>query len=85
MDVTRVNLVTSVGTQGRRWPALRSLRAASAAAARPAALRSAAIETWRTRDPHGIDISAIEHIDARSIAVIREDGADRKLDVALPS
>ena len=48
-------------------------------------LRAAAIETWRTRDPLGIDISAIEHIDARSIAVIREDGIDRKLDIALPS
>ncbi len=48
-------------------------------------LRAAAIETWRTRDPRGIDISAIEHVDARSIAVIREDGVDRKLDVALPS
>ena len=48
-------------------------------------LRAAAIETWRTRDPRGIDISAIEHIDARSIAVIREDGIDRKLDIALPS
>lgn len=48
-------------------------------------LRAAAIETWRTRDPLGIDLAAIEHIDARSIAVIREDGIDRKLDIALPS
>ena len=48
-------------------------------------LRSASQETWRSRDPRGIDIAAIEHIDARSIAVIREDGVDRKLDVALPS
>ena len=48
-------------------------------------LRSAAQRTWQTRDPLGIDISAIEHIDARSIAVIREDGIDRKLDIALPS
>ena len=48
-------------------------------------LRAAAIETWRTRDPLGIDIAAIEHIDARSIAVIREDGVDRKLDIALPT
>ena len=48
-------------------------------------LRAAAIETWRGRDPLGIDISAIEHIDARSIDVIREDGVDRKLGIALPS
>jgi D-lactate dehydrogenase (cytochrome) len=48
-------------------------------------LRDAAMTTWRTRDPLGIDLSAIEHIDARSIAVIREDGVDRKLDITLPS
>jgi D-lactate dehydrogenase (cytochrome) len=48
-------------------------------------LRAASQETWRSRDPRGIDIAAIEHIDARSIAVIREDGVDRKLDVTLPS
>ena len=48
-------------------------------------LRAAAQRTWQTQDPLGIDISAIEHIDARSIAVVREDGIDRKLDIALPS
>jgi D-lactate dehydrogenase (cytochrome) len=48
-------------------------------------LRSAAIETWRSADPLGIDISAIEHLDARSIAVVHEDGVDRKLGVAVPS
>ena len=49
------------------------------------ALRSAAMETWRSRDPLGIDLAAIEHVDARSIALIREDGVDRRLDVTLPS
>jgi D-lactate dehydrogenase (cytochrome) len=48
-------------------------------------LRRASRETWRTRDPRGIDIAAIEHLDARSIAVIREDGIDRKLEIPLPS
>jgi D-lactate dehydrogenase (cytochrome) len=48
-------------------------------------LRAAAIETWRTGDRLGIDIAAIEHIDTRSIAVIREDGVDRKLNISLPS
>jgi D-lactate dehydrogenase (cytochrome) len=48
-------------------------------------LRAAAQQTWRTRDPHGIDLAAIEHIDARSIQVVRDDGIDRKLDIALPS
>jgi D-lactate dehydrogenase (cytochrome) len=47
-------------------------------------LREASIETWRARDPRGIDISAIEHIDARSIQVIREDGVDRKFDLTFP-
>jgi len=44
-------------------------------------LRAAAQDTWRTRDPLGIDVAAIEHIDARSLHVIREDGVDRKLAV----
>jgi len=48
-------------------------------------LRLAAATTWRSRDPRGIDLAAIEHLDARSIAVIREDGVDRKLDITLPS
>lgn len=50
-----------------------------------AELRAAAQQTWRTHDANGIDVSAIEHLDARSIAVIREDGIDRKLDITLPS
>jgi D-lactate dehydrogenase (cytochrome) len=48
-------------------------------------LRSAAQNTWRTRDPLGIDLAAIEHIDARSIQVVRDDGVDRKLEISLPS
>ena len=48
-------------------------------------LRAAAMDTWRSGDPLGIDVAAIEHIDARSIAVIREDGVDKKLEIALPS
>ncbi len=48
-------------------------------------LRAAAQRTWQSQDPLGIDVSAIEHLDARSIAVIREDGVDRKLKITLPS
>lgn len=48
-------------------------------------LRAAAIDTWRSGDPRGIDIAAIEHIDTRSIAVVREDGVDRRLEINLPS
>ena len=47
-------------------------------------LREASIRTWRSGDPLGVDISAIEHMDARSIQVVREDGIDRKLDLVLP-
>jgi D-lactate dehydrogenase (cytochrome) len=46
-------------------------------------LRAAAIETWRSGDPNGIDIASIEHMDARSIEVVREDGVDRRLDISL--
>ena len=48
-------------------------------------LRAAARQTWRARDPLGIDLAAIEHLDARSIALVREDGIDRQLDITLPS
>lgn len=47
-------------------------------------LREAAMATWRSGDPHGIDIAAIEHLDARSIQVLHEDGVDRRLDITLP-
>jgi len=42
-----------------------------------ASLRVQALETWRTRDPDGIDVSAIEYLDQRSLQLLREDGADR--------
>lgn len=48
-------------------------------------LRRASMATWRTGAARGIDVAAIEHLDSRSIAVIREDGVDRKLDLSLPS
>ena len=49
-----------------------------------ARLRDAARETWRTRDRRGIDVAAIEHMDARCLALLREDGADRACGVAIP-
>ena len=48
-------------------------------------LRDAARETWRTRDARGLDVSAIEHLDARCLALLREDGADRARGVRLPA
>ena len=49
-----------------------------------AALRLAAQTTWRTKDPHGLDVAAIEHMDARCLAVLREDAADRVCGVTIP-
>ena len=33
-------------------------------------LRARSQDTWRTRDPDGIDVAAIEHVDARSLALM---------------
>jgi len=49
-----------------------------------ARLREAARRTWRTRDPRGMDVSAIEHMDARCLTLLREDGADRANGVTIP-
>jgi D-lactate dehydrogenase (cytochrome) len=46
------------------------------------ALRSAARATWRGAG--GLDIAAIEYLDDRSLNLLRDDGHDRRLDVALP-
>ena len=47
-------------------------------------LRDAALDCWRTDGASGVDIAAIEHLDARSLQIVREDGAARRLGVALP-
>jgi D-lactate dehydrogenase (cytochrome) len=47
-------------------------------------LRQDAVETWRARDPLGLDISAIEHMDARSLALVHQDGMDRVNGVSFP-
>jgi D-lactate dehydrogenase (cytochrome) len=48
------------------------------------AIRRASRETWQSRDPNGIDAAAIEHLDRRSIEIVREDGADTRHNVSLP-
>jgi len=48
-------------------------------------LRTAAFATWKTADPMGIDLAAIEHLDARSLAVVRDDDVDQRLHITLPS
>ncbi len=57
----------------------------SRALALVAELREASRQTWRTHDPAGIDVAAIEHMDARSLQILREDGADRKYEVSWPA
>ncbi len=57
----------------------------AAALALAADLREASQETWRSGNQKGIDVSAIEHMDRRCIDIVREDGADRRNDVALPA
>jgi len=47
-------------------------------------LRGLARDTWRTRDPRSIDVSAIEHMDARCLELVREDGVDRQSGVSIP-
>jgi len=48
-------------------------------------LRGLARDTWRTKDLHGIDVSAIEHMDARCLELLREDGIDRLNSVVIPT
>jgi D-lactate dehydrogenase (cytochrome) len=48
-------------------------------------LRSAARETWRTHDSAGLDISAIEHLDRRSLDILREDAIDRQVGISWPA
>jgi D-lactate dehydrogenase (cytochrome) len=47
-------------------------------------LRRASQRSWLVRDPAGIDIAAIEHLDRRCLELLREDGADRKQDITVP-
>jgi D-lactate dehydrogenase (cytochrome) len=49
------------------------------------ALRDASRETWRTGNPNGVDAAAIEHLDARSIGIVHEDGADARNNVSIPA
>ena len=50
-----------------------------------AALRREARAAWRSRDPGGMDVAAVEHLDRRSLELVREDGADRRHGVDVPA
>jgi D-lactate dehydrogenase (cytochrome) len=47
-------------------------------------LRTASLATRRDRDELGIDVSAIEHMDRRSIRILEEDGVARRHNLSIP-
>jgi D-lactate dehydrogenase (cytochrome) len=49
-----------------------------------AGLRERSRLTWRERDPSGPDVSAIEMLDRRCLAMLHEDGCDAKCGISLP-
>lgn len=49
------------------------------------ALRDASRETWQTSDPRGLDVAGVEHLDRRSLELLREDGTDLRYHVAWPA
>ncbi|MEE2637964.1 MAG: FAD-binding oxidoreductase [Acidobacteriota bacterium] len=46
--------------------------------------RDASIATRHAADPRGLDVVSIEHVDHRSLELLREDGADRRVGVSVP-
>lgn len=46
-------------------------------------LREASRETWEAKDPNGVDVRAIEHLDRRAIALLIADGVDRDQGIPL--
>lgn len=47
-------------------------------------LRDASRATWREAGLAGLDVRAIESMDRRSLELVREDGEDRRLAIAIP-
>ena len=47
-------------------------------------LRERSRRTWREHGPRGLDVSAIEMLDRRCLAMLHEDGSDRKHGISLP-
>jgi D-lactate dehydrogenase (cytochrome) len=47
------------------------------------ALRDAATTAWQSGGSRGIDVSAVEHMDRRSLALVREDGLDQATGVQI--
>jgi D-lactate dehydrogenase (cytochrome) len=49
------------------------------------ALRDESLATWHDADARGIDVAAIEYLDQRSIALLREDDSPARTGVRLPA
>jgi D-lactate dehydrogenase (cytochrome) len=47
-------------------------------------LRDASKRTWATADPRGLDVSAVEMLDRRCLAMLHEDGSDARNGIRLP-
>ena len=47
-------------------------------------LRHASMETWDRRDPRGVDVSAIENLDARCLQIVHDDGLGQANGVTIP-
>ncbi len=57
----------------------------AAALAVVADVRERSRRTWRERDARGLDVSAVEMLDRRCLAMLHEDGSDAKYGISLPS
>jgi D-lactate dehydrogenase (cytochrome) len=64
--------------------ALAPVSSESAAIALVDELRRESQATWRERDPHGVDVAAVEYLDRRSLEILREDGVDQRTEVLVP-
>ena len=73
-------------TAPERGPVVRALvqlASEAAALALVEQLRNNADGDYASGNPFGLDVAAIEHMDARSLAVVREDGVDHKLAITI--
>jgi D-lactate dehydrogenase (cytochrome) len=50
-----------------------------------AELRQRSTRTWAAGDAHGIDVSAIEMLDRRCLAMLHDDGSDARFGIHLPA
>jgi D-lactate dehydrogenase (cytochrome) len=73
-----------VAPERPRLLAWMSFGSESAAFGVVASLREASHLTWRSRDRSGVDVCAIESLDRRCLALLREEGKDREHGLVLP-